>query len=196
MKTRRALFLTSTSMSIYKKLLDFQKLGVSIRKDKKNPHFKNDYASLDEVLDKVKKPLNDLGLVVIQNPELGGLETIIADTESGEHITSNIPYINATDMQKLGGAITYARRYALIAMLGLEDDDDDGQVASTPAKAAVKSEPQEEYPLMNSEIACERLEKANSVASLTTIFKALPAALQKNSKVINKAKEIKTLLTI
>jgi len=115
---------------IYKKLLEFQKLGISIRKDKRNPHFKNDYASLNEVLDKVKTELNKLDVVIIQHPEVGGLTTTLHDIEDDTCVQSFTPFINPTDMQKLGGAITYARRYALVSMLALEDEDDDGTAAS------------------------------------------------------------------
>ena len=115
---------------IYKKLLEFQKLGISIKKDKRNPHFKNEYASLNEVLDKVKEPLNQLGVVIFQEPQERGLETRLVDTEDDTFVVSTVPFINATDMQKLGGAITYARRYALVSMLALEDEDDDGNKAS------------------------------------------------------------------
>lgn len=111
---------------IYKKLLEFQKLGISIKKDKRNPHFKNDYASLNEVLDKVKGPLNELGVIIIQTPELNGLKTVVLDTEDNTFVVSSVPLINPADMQKLGGAITYARRYALVSMLALEDEDNDG----------------------------------------------------------------------
>jgi hypothetical protein len=117
---------------IYKKLLDFSKLNITIEKDAVNPHFKNSYSSLNEVLDKVKKPLNDLGVLIIQRPEESGVRTTFYDTEDDTHIDCVVPYINATDMQKLGGAITYARRYSLVAMLGLEDNDDDGTTASQP----------------------------------------------------------------
>lgn len=120
--------------NIYKKLLEFQKLGISIKKDKRNPHFKNDYASLNEVLDKVKEPLNKLGVVILQEPAAEGLFTRLYDTENGTEASSFVPFINATDMQKLGGAITYARRYALVSMLALEDEDDDGNTASAPSK--------------------------------------------------------------
>lgn len=121
---------------IYKKLLEFQKLGISIKKNSVNPHFKNEYADLNEVLDKVKSPLNKLGVVIIQTPTPDGLETFLMDTEDDTFIKSLVPFINPTDMQKLGGAITYAKRYALIAMLALEDEDDDGEKAS-----AAKEEP-------------------------------------------------------
>lgn len=121
---------------IYKKLLEFQKKGISIKKDKMNPHFKNEYASLNEVLDKVKEPLNEQGIVIIQTPRIDGLETILLDTEDDSSVVSHVPFINPTDMQKLGGAITYARRYALISMLALEDNDDDANGVSE-----VKNEP-------------------------------------------------------
>lgn len=111
---------------IYKKLLEFQKLGISIRKDKRNPHFKNDYASLNEVLEKVKGPLNAMGVIIIQTPIEGGLETRLVDIEDETYVNSFVPFINTPDMQKLGGAITYARRYALVSMLALEDEDNDG----------------------------------------------------------------------
>ncbi len=124
---------------IYKKLLEFQKLGISIRKDKRNPHFKNDYASLNEVLDKVKTELNKMGVVIIQEPtafnntgqNIQCLRTRLYDTEDETSIESHTPFINPTDMQKLGGAITYARRYALVSMLALEDEDTDGENAVT-----------------------------------------------------------------
>lgn len=115
---------------IYKKLLDFQKLGISVKKNSVNPHFKNEYADLNEVLDKVKKPLNDLGVVIIQTPTADGLLTRLVDVEDETSVQSIVPFINPTDMQKLGGAITYAKRYSLIAMLALEDNDDDGYIAS------------------------------------------------------------------
>ena len=120
---------------IYKKLLEFQKLGISIKKNSVNPHFKNEYADLNEVLDKVKKPLNDLGILVIQRPDGDshgyGLITELIDTEDDTKMQSFTPFVNTTDMQKLGGAITYAKRYSLVAMLALEDEDDDGNTAST-----------------------------------------------------------------
>ncbi len=122
---------------IYQKLLEFQKKGITIEKDATNPFFKNRYSSLNEVLDKVKKPLNDLGIVIIQIPQLQGLNTVLLDSEDETFVEGAVPYTGATDMQKLGGAITYARRYALISMLGLEDEDDDGNTASTPKKGVI-----------------------------------------------------------
>lgn len=124
---------------IQAKLLEFQKKGITIEKDGKNPHFGNEYSTLNEVLGKIKKELNSLGIVVYQTVSTktveseGGLTTILYDTEDKTFVESTVPFVGATDMQKLGGAITYARRYSLIALLGLEDDDDDGTTASKPS---------------------------------------------------------------
>ena len=122
---------------IYKKLLAFQKLGITIKKGEKNPHFKNTYANLNEVLGKVTKPLNDLGVVIIQAPTKDGLLTTLVDTETEDTELSQIqgflPFVDMANPQKIGSNLTYYRRYALVTMLGLEDADDDGNVASAVA---------------------------------------------------------------
>jgi hypothetical protein len=78
-----------------------------------------------------------MGVVIVQAPEDDGLSTVLWDTEDDTSIESTVPYINPTDMQKLGGAITYARRYALVSMLALEDEDDDGNTASSDKEKSV-----------------------------------------------------------
>lgn len=134
-------------MAIYDKLLKFQQLGITVAKDGVNPHFKNRYSTLDEVLDKVIEPLNKLKVVVLQVPMKEGLETHLIDTEDSSSVSSLVPYTGVADMQKLGGAITYARRYALISMLGLGEDDDDGNIASAKPKKGVVE--QEEAPALD-----------------------------------------------
>lgn len=147
---------------IHKKLLDFQKLGITLKKDGSNPHFKSSYVTLNEVLEKVKEPLNKLGIYVLQTPEETGLRTRLIDTESYDDprisnvkeafpdvgfVESFVPYVGTVDMQKLGGAITYARRYSLISMLGMEDEDDDGEAASKKpvAKGGVTEQTDEPF---------------------------------------------------
>ena len=122
--------------NIYAKLLKIQEENIKVLKDAKNPFFKSNYTTLNEVLEKIRPSLskNKLALTQISIPD--GLKTVLVDTETGESIESIVPYIGTTDMQKLGGAISYARRYALIAMFNLESEDDDGNSAvMTPAKA-------------------------------------------------------------
>lgn len=108
-----------------------------VSKDAKNPFYKNKYASLSNIIEAVNKPLNDNGLSIVQMPCNEGLTTMLVHS-SGEWIssTSSTPVKDSTDPQKLGSAITYARRYALGAILSLNiDEDDDGQKASTPTVA-------------------------------------------------------------
>ena len=128
---------------IHKKLLAFQKLGITIKKGSTNPHFRNNYANLNEVLAKVTKPLNDLGVVIIQTPSVysqysentvtSGLSTTLYDTEDDTKVEGFLPFTEATSPQKIGSNLTYYRRYSLVTMLGLEDEDDDGTLASTPS---------------------------------------------------------------
>jgi hypothetical protein len=122
---------------IYKKLLEFQKLGITIKKGERNPHFKNTYANLNEVLDKVTKPLNELGIVIAQLPLEGGLQTILHDTEDDTFICGFLPFMGVSNPQQIGSNLTYYRRYALVTMLGLEDEDDDaeGTMIRKPEKA-------------------------------------------------------------
>lgn len=115
---------------ISKKLLDFQKKGITIKKGETNPHFKNTYANLNEVLAKVTKPLNEVGIVIIQTPEKEGLRTTLLDTEDDTKVEGFLPFVEMTNPQKIGSNLTYYRRYSLVTMLGLEDEDDDGNKAS------------------------------------------------------------------
>lgn len=104
-----------------------------IKKDANNPFFKSKYATLSNILDNIHTPLIEAGLVFSQCPtNENELTTIIIHVESGEYMES-VYKINPvkTDPQALGSAITYARRYALAAILGLNiEDDDDGNAAS------------------------------------------------------------------
>jgi hypothetical protein len=116
------------------KLLQFQKAIGVIAKDSKNPHFKNTYASLTQILSEVKPVLTTLGLVLLQPINNGKVGTIILDgtttiAESWIDLPLNL------QPQPLGSAITYFRRYTLSSLLALEIDDDDAQSAKpSPVK--------------------------------------------------------------
>lgn len=125
-------------IELSKALVKFHSVMGKVSKDAKNPFFKNKYASLSNIIEAVTKPLNDNGLSVLQLPSIEGLTTMLLH-ESGEWISSisSTPVKDATDPQKLGSAITYARRYALGAILSLNiDEDDDAQKAATPKRQA------------------------------------------------------------
>lgn len=100
-----------------------------------NPFFKSKYADLATVWDVCREPLTKNGLSVVQMPgavdEKGNVEiaTMLLHS-SGQWIRSTMS-IKATkvDAQGIGSAITYGRRYALAAMVGLAQEDDDGESA-------------------------------------------------------------------
>jgi hypothetical protein len=122
------------------KLLQFQKAIGVIAKDSKNPHFKNTYASLTQILSEVKPVLTTLGLVVLQPINNGKVGTIILDgtttiAESWIDLPLNL------QPQPLGSAITYFRRYTLSSLLALEIDDDDAQSAKpSPVKPTLNAQ--------------------------------------------------------
>lgn len=119
------------------KLLKVQSEMKPIKKDETNPHFHNRYFDINSLLAELKPILTSHGLVLVQ-PIIGQeLTTIIYDTASEEQIICNFTLPKLDDMQKLGGAISYARRYALVSLFALEGEDDDGNTAS-----AVSTRPQ------------------------------------------------------
>jgi hypothetical protein len=113
-------------------LLQFHAKMGKISKDSDNPFFKSKYAGLPTILEGIKEPLKESGLVFIQLPSGSNLTTILMHGESGEWIESTAELRPVKqDPQALGSAITYMRRYALGAILGLNiDEDDDGNAAS------------------------------------------------------------------
>ncbi len=104
-----------------------------------NPYFKSKYADLQAVVDAVMEPLNKHGIAVIQRtePSQSGVivETVFVH-ESGEQLSAGQLYLPAPqqDPQKYGGALTYARRYALMAACGIAPEDDDGNAAAQAIK--------------------------------------------------------------
>lgn len=105
-------------------------------KDAINPFHKSKYASLDAVIEAARAPLAAHGLAVIQPVSNNGNVVTVATIllhESGEERTSKLTFPisgKGNPIQILGSIITYLRRYALMALLGIAPgDDDDGNAA-------------------------------------------------------------------
>jgi hypothetical protein len=111
-----------------------------------NPHFGSKFVSLDHLIAKTRPVLNKHGLAILQKPtQVDGqpaLETTLIH-KNGETVTETMPLILAgPDMQKLGAALTYARRYAWAALLGIAaETDDDGNQASTGTRSTAAPAP-------------------------------------------------------
>lgn len=144
-------------------------------KDAQNPHFKNNYATLDSVWEAIRSPLSRHGLSVVQllSSSEGDVkvETILMHS-SGEFI-SEVLAVPATkqDAQGFGSAITYGRRYGLQAVAGVAPTDDDGNAATASAPVA--------RTLTGDELASAHIkleEAANKgVSALHAAWGALPA---------------------
>lgn len=111
-----------------------------------NPHFKSKYADLNSLLEASAQALAANDLVIVQMPSQDAIgyyvETTLYHT-SGEFLSGKT-YINPTknDPQGLGSAITYAKRYGLGSLLGLNGEpDDDGNAASVPVERVYKPQP-------------------------------------------------------
>ena len=107
--------------------------------DAVNPHFKSKYATLTSVVNAVIPGLFANGLFLnhgMVKTETGYVMVTRVSHVSGEWMENETPILlSKNDMQGLGSAITYARRYGMAALLGIvSDDDDDGNAASQPPR--------------------------------------------------------------
>lgn len=133
---------------IAKALAAAQGMMVNAKKSSDNPFFKSKYADLAECWDTCRDPLSKNNLSVVQMP--GAMEgnkiqlTTMLMHSSGQWLKSTMTIIvGKTDAQGIGSAITYARRYALAAIVGIAQEDDDGNAAvnNKPAQQKTAEQP-------------------------------------------------------
>jgi len=127
-------------MSIYKKLLEFQKEVGAIAKDSKNPFFKSKYFDINKLIEVVKPVLSKHGLILLQPIKDNNVYSQIVDSVNGDIIESCLELPNLTDPQKIGSAISYYRRYTLSSLLGLQAEDEDGNGLKAKPKPEKLSE--------------------------------------------------------
>lgn len=129
-------------------MLEYQKLAVSANKDGKNPHFKSNYSTLEEVMAAARQAnqfglyfMQPLQLITINDQIIQVVKTEIVHAPTGEKRESVCPVRSKdpSDPQKMGSGITYAKRYGLQAAFGLPSADDDGNAASMPPKRVVET---------------------------------------------------------
>lgn len=137
--------------TIYQAFVKAQKAFGPALKTSTNPHFRSRYADLSACVEAVIDALNDNGIGLIQTThecESGvTVETLLVH-ETGQTITSGKLHVPASkqDAQGYGSALTYARRYSLMAICGIAPEDDDGNRASKPVEmrtVEVKAEAKE-----------------------------------------------------
>jgi len=130
-------------------LVKAQRAFAPALKSSTNPHFKSKYADLAACVEAVIDALNSNGIALIQkqHPNETGVsvETVFVH-ESGETLSAGILSVPAAkhDPQGYGSALTYARRYSLMAACGIAPEDDDANAASKPRTPAKVVDPADE----------------------------------------------------
>lgn len=156
------------------------------KKNKKNPHLGNKYADLASVRDAITKPLAAQGIAVVQTFRAADPGTVLLVTtllhSSGQWIRSELSMVvpeggKQNPAQVLGSVISYARRYALSAIVCISSDEDD-DAESVPTQAAAALDPEDK-------IANAR--KAIAGAKSQVDLEAIGAKLQKSDKAVRDA---------
>lgn len=164
-------------------------MGVAA-KDAVNPHFKSRYADLASIWEAWRAAGPPQGLAVVQTlldapAGMLRLETVLLHA-SGEERRSVLTFpVAQSTPQAYGSALTYARRYALSALVGIvADEDDDGNAASgrpsTPPRPAPKPSPAlkaaEASPADELRVAIGKASSPAELAGLVARLRALPEA--------------------
>lgn len=146
-------------------------------KSSTNPHFRSRYADLSACVEAVIDALNANGIALMQKTyecKDGVMVETIFVHESGEVMESGMLHVPAVkhDAQGFGSALTYARRYSLMAACGIAPEDDDGNAASRrpEAKPTSKVDPS----VMADHLAA--IEACADLASLKTVYNAAYAS--------------------
>lgn len=170
---------------------------VNVHKDGRNPQTNSSYADLTSILDMLRPVLAAHGLAVVQAPYADPAtdRVVLLSTlyhESGEWVRSVTP-VNGRkqlsrdqgggleardDMQTIGAAITYARRYALVAMLGIGQEDDDGNTAAGRTDAPQRRQsPQRPAPGARAQAAATTASTTTSSTATTDAQRRLLAVI-------------------
>ena len=126
---------TNNFSKIASALVKAQKAFGPALKTSSNPHFRSKYADLSACVEAVVDSLNDNGIALTQQVhecETGVIVETVFIHESGQVMSCGRLHVPATkqDAQGYGSALTYARRYSLMAACGIAPEDDDGNAAS------------------------------------------------------------------
>lgn len=145
-----------------------------------NPHYKSRYADLAEVLNTVRPVFARYGISIMQSTAFDGatvsVTTVLGHRDGGwaSSCASCVPA--KTDAQGIGAATTYLRRYALAAIAGIAQEDDDGnsaQHAGRPAPVSRKPDPERYVD------ARQALRDAASLSELGAVWRDLSAEARK-----------------
>lgn len=127
-------------------LFAVQQEAPELQKNAINPHFGHKYLSLDSLMEQILPLLHRHEIMLMQFPTAidgaPALRTVLTYVPTGAEVEDTMPLcLQRNDPQGQGAAITYARRYALMAMLGLVADEDTDAHGVKPAPRAENTPP-------------------------------------------------------
>lgn len=149
-------------------------------KTSSNPHFKSRYADLAACVEAVMDGLHANGIMLMQQThecESGVIVETVFVHESGETFSAGKLHVPAVkhDAQGYGSALTYARRYSLMAACGIAPEDDDGNAASKRTPAPVPGYGEYEA----TTLPAMRDAAMQGSEALAAVFQALPKSAHK-----------------
>lgn len=177
---------TGPKSKLYQAISEIQNSEISLPKDAQGQVGSRtyDYLTINTLHSQVFPELKKYGLVWITLPEhIAGIPALgyeLIHVESNEAISGVVPLCLAKqDPQALGSALTYARRYVLMSVLGLVGNDDDGAAGSAQAPVQAPAEARQVIPLIPSDRALSILTAAQEagLAEGTELKPALQAKL-------------------
>lgn len=168
----------AAALTFLQKLHNAKQSIKKIAKNAKNPHFKNNYADINALIEEVEPILLENRLLLLQPIEDGYVYTRIVDVDSGEICESCMKLPEIQDPQRIGSAVTYYRRYTLQSLMSLQSIDDDSNLAYE----AVKSQKQV--------LSQERFEKALEAIKSGTVSKQDLAKFELTKEQLTKLNEI------
>lgn len=147
-----------------------------------NPHFKSKYADLSACVEAVIDALNDNGIALIQQCHESANGVIVETMfihESGETLSCGSLHVPAAkqDPQGYGSALTYARRYSLMAACGIAPEDDDGNAGSKAKQDAARNEARDNW-LADQYAAIDTASTAGELKRI--VSDAIATAMQEN----------------
>lgn len=120
-----------------KKIFDIQSEIGKISKDSTNPFYKSKYFDINKLIEQLHPLLVKNKVILLQPIRDNKVFSEIIDLESESMISSFIELTGIKDPQKVGIEITYFRRYTLTSLLGLQAEDEDGNVGKAPTTPQV-----------------------------------------------------------
>jgi hypothetical protein len=164
---------------IYSAFIAAQRSFAPALKTSTNPHFKSKYADLAACVEAVLDALNENGIGLMQRTfeDSTGvtIETVFIHT-SGQHLEGGKLHVPASkqDAQGYGSALSYARRYSLMAACGIAPEDDDGNAASQGAGDQKQRPKNDSPPGEPDAMILAQFNAAQDIPALTKVMNSLP----------------------